>query len=146
MLVSFCSIVINFGVAMFAVSVLNLGHAGLALSTSSVAIFSSIALFVIMRNRIGGIYGRNLWRTFSRVTVASVIMAAAVWAASYAVHAQLGRSAWAQLGVLAVALPLGIAILYFACRALGVQELDAAIGALAGPLRRRIPFLRRGGA
>jgi putative peptidoglycan lipid II flippase len=143
MLVSFCSIVINLAVAMFSVSVLGLGHAGLALSTSSVAIFSSIALFVIMRKRIGGIYGRNLWRTFSRVTVASAVMAAAVWVASYVVHGQLGRSAWAQLGVLALALPLGLGILYFACRALGVPELDAAVGALAGPLRRRIPFLRR---
>jgi putative peptidoglycan lipid II flippase len=143
MLVSFCSIVINFAVAMFSVSVLGLGHAGLALSTSSVAIFSSISLFVIMRKRIGGIYGRNLWRTFSRVTVASAVMAAAVWAVSHALHARLGRSDWAQLGVLAVALPVGLAILYFSCRALGVSELDAAISALAGPLRRRLPFLRR---
>ena len=44
--------------------VAGLGHEGLALSTSAVAIFSSVALFLVMRNRVGGIYGRNLWRTF----------------------------------------------------------------------------------
>jgi putative peptidoglycan lipid II flippase len=143
MMVSLCSIVINFAVAMFSVTVLNMGHAGLALSTSSVAIFSSVALFIIMKNRIGGIHGRNLWRSFTRVTGASAIMALAIGAASYAVHARLGRSAWAQFAVLLVAIPLGMAVLYAACRALGVPELDAAVRAVAGPLRRRIPFLRR---
>ena len=56
---------------------------------------------------------------------------------------ELGRSAWAQLAVLGVAIPLGILVLYLACRALGVPELDSAMKAVAGPLRRRIPFLRR---
>jgi hypothetical protein len=69
-------------------------------------------------------------------------MGATVWGASYALHARLGRSAWDQLAVLAVTIPLGIVVLYFCCRALGVPELDAAIGAVAGPLRRRIPLLR----
>jgi hypothetical protein len=73
-------------------------------------------------------------------------MAAAVQGASYGLHARLGDSAWAQLAVLAVALPVGLVVLYYACRILGVPELDAAIGALAGPLRRRIRFLRANSA
>lgn len=142
MTVSFCSIAINFAVAVTAVSVFHLGHAGLALSTSSVAIFSSIALFVIMRKRIGGIYGRNLWRSFVRIMLASLAMAAVVWAVSTGVHRWLGWASSAYLADLALSIPAGLAVLYLACRALGVPELDDAVKALAGPLRRRIPFLR----
>ena len=35
-----------------------------------------IALFILMRNRVGGIYGRNLWSTFLRVSAASALMGA----------------------------------------------------------------------
>jgi hypothetical protein len=43
---------------------------------------------------------------------------------------------------LGVSIPLGIAVLYAACRVLRISELDLAVNALAGPLRRRVPFLR----
>jgi putative peptidoglycan lipid II flippase len=142
MIVSVLSIAINFGVAVTAVTALQLGHAGLALSTSCVAVFSAVALFLIMRNRIGGIYGRNLWSSFLRVTLASLAMAAVVWPLNYGMHRALGHSKMAQIATLAIAIPVGVVVLYAACRALRVPELEAAIGALAGPLRRRIRFLR----
>jgi putative peptidoglycan lipid II flippase len=91
-----------------------------------------------MRNRIGGIYGRNLWRSFSRVTLASVAMGAVAWGSSHFIRSTLGLSKRAQLLDLAVTIPLGIAVLWFACRALGVSELETAVNALAGPLRRRL--------
>ena len=138
MTVSLVSVVINFVVALGAVQFAGFGHAGLALSTSTVAIFSSVTLFVIMRNRIGGIYGRNLWRSFSRVTLASAAMGAVVWGSSHFIRTTLGASKTAQLLDLAVTIPLGMAVLWFVCRALGVSELETAINALAGPLRRRL--------
>lgn len=142
MIISMLSIAINFGVAVTAVTVLGLGHAGLALSTSCVAVFSALTLFVIMRGRIGGIYGRNLWSSFVRVAAASAAMAAVIWPVNYGVHLALGQSKIAHMVAVAVTIPLGVAVLYAACRALRVPELESAIGALAGPLRRRIPFLR----
>ena len=66
MIISFCSIAVNFFTVLTMTRVAGFGHAGLALSTSAVAMFSCVALFLVMRKRIGGIYGRNLWRTFSR--------------------------------------------------------------------------------
>jgi putative peptidoglycan lipid II flippase len=142
MAISLSSVLINFAVAFSAVQFAGRGHAGLALSTSSVAIFSSVALFLIMRNRIGGIYGRNLWRSFMRVTLASIAMGATVWTSSHFIRATLGISKMDQLINLAVTIPLGMAVLWFACRALGIAELETAIDALAGPLRRRLPFGR----
>jgi putative peptidoglycan lipid II flippase len=145
MMVSFGSIVINLVVALSTSHYLGLGHAGIALATSAVAIFSSMTLFLIMRRRIGGIYGRKLWRSFSSVTIASAAMGAAVMLSSYAVYLALGTSKLARLTDLAVSIPVGLAVLYAACRALRVPELDMAVNALARPLGRRLGSLRRSG-
>jgi putative peptidoglycan lipid II flippase len=143
MFISMISIVVNFVTALTMIRVFGLGHAGLALSTSAVAITSSVTLFLIMRKRIGGIYGRNLWRTISRVTVASVVMGIAILASSHAVKIWLGTSKVARLTDLAISIPLGMFVVYFVSRALRVPELDMAVTAVAGPLRRRIPLPRR---
>ncbi len=60
MFVSIISIAINYATASYLLRDTTLGHAGLALSTSVVAVFGAVALFLILRKRIGGIYGRNL--------------------------------------------------------------------------------------
>jgi putative peptidoglycan lipid II flippase len=143
MMISFVSIVVNFGVAFSTVEYFGLGHAGLAMSTSTVATVSAVALLVIMRNRIGGIHGRALWASFVRVAAASALMGAVVAASDWAIHQSLGASKLAHLTDLAVSIPLGLAVLYAACRGLRVPELEAAADALAGPLRRKLPFLRR---
>lgn len=144
MLISFASIVVNFGVALTTVTVLGWGHAGLAMSTSTVATVSAVALFVILRNRIGGIYGRNLWSSFVKISIASAAMGAVVYASSYALHAAIRNHKIAAFADLAISIPVGMAVLWIACRALAVPELESAVNSLAGPLRRRLPFLRGG--
>lgn len=142
MIVSGASVAINVVTVLTMIRVLGFGHEGLALSTSAVAIFSSVALFWVIRNRIGGIYGWNLWRTFVRVSLASAVMAAAVWLSSTTVVRLFGTGKPARLLDLAVSIPLGMVVLFAACRLLRVSELDTALGAVIGPLRRRVPFLR----
>jgi len=142
MIISFCSIAVNFFTVLTMTRVAGFGHAGLALSTSAVAMFSCVALFLVMRKRIGGIYGRNLWRTFFLVSVASALMGLAVWTTNYLVTVQLGTSKLARLTDLAISIPIGILVLYTACRILGVTELDTALNGILGPLQRRLPWLR----
>jgi putative peptidoglycan lipid II flippase len=142
MIVSLSSIAINFAVAVTLIYVFGFGHASLALSTSAVAIFSAVTLFVVMRSRIGGIYGRNLWRTFSRVTVASAAMGIAVYGSSQSVRWSMGTSKLAYVVDLAVSIPVGLMVLYWGCRLLQVSELDTAFQTVLGPIRRRVPFLR----
>ena len=60
MLVSLGSIVVNFATAATMIRFAGLGHAGLALSTSAVALFGFFLLFEILRRRIGGVHGREL--------------------------------------------------------------------------------------
>jgi putative peptidoglycan lipid II flippase len=142
MTISFCSIAINVVVALTAIHVFGLGHAGIALATSAVAIFGSVTLFLVMRRRIGGIYGRNLWRSFVKVTAASILMGGVVFMSSHGIRTALGTSKAARFVDLGISIPLGLAVVYTSCRLLRVPELDTAITSLAGPLRRRIPLLR----
>jgi putative peptidoglycan lipid II flippase len=142
MYVSFASIAVNIAMVISLLNVAGLGHEGLALSTSLVAVFSSVALFIIMRNRVGGIYGRRLWSTFVRVCVASALMGVVVWAADRSIGVPLGTSKLARLVDLAITIPLGFGVLYATCRVLHVTELDDAMRGLAGPLQRVFPFLR----
>ncbi len=55
MIISVLSIVINWGAASVMVRSAGLGHAGLALSTSAVALFAFLVQFGLLRRRIGGI-------------------------------------------------------------------------------------------
>jgi putative peptidoglycan lipid II flippase len=137
MIVSLLSIVINYGAASALIHGTSLGHAGLALSTSSVALFGSVALFIILRSRIDGVHGKDLLNSASRIMGGSIAMGLAVAATSHLVQSVAGVSRLGYLLDLAISIPTGMLVLYFACRALQVPELEMATRALAGPLSRR---------
>jgi len=137
MLVSLGSIIVNFATAATMIRFAGLGHAGLALSTSVVALFGFFLLFEILRRRIGGVYGRELAGGIGKVLMASLVMAAVTALSSHEMEHWLGVSQLARLADLAVSIPLGLLIYYGVCRALGVDEVDMAIRAFTGPLSRR---------
>jgi putative peptidoglycan lipid II flippase len=138
MLISLASIVINYATSVTMIRVAHLGPAGLAMSTSVVALFGFVALFAILRGRIGGVHGRALAAGIFRVSVASAAMGAAVLVATHAMERWLGASQLARLADLAVSIPLGLGVFYGMCRLLGVSELDLAIRAFTAPIRRRL--------
>lgn len=141
MLTSVGSIAINIAAAMILLRAVHLGHAGLALSTSCVALFSFLVQFWVMRRRIGGVYGRRLRDTILKVSVASIVMAGVVLASSWSVHRLLGQSTTSRLLDLGVSISLGIVTLYAVCRWLKVDELDMAVRAVGGPLGRKLAGL-----
>ena len=138
MLVSLASILINFVTADSMIKLAGLGHAGLALSTSAVALFGFVVLFAILRRRIGGLEGRSLAAQFGKVAVASLAMAGVVAASSYLMEHHLGVSRLARLADLVLSIPLGLTIYYAVCRALGVSDIDMAVRAFTAPIRRRL--------
>jgi len=138
MLVSLASIAINFAAAETMIRLAGLGHAGLAMSTSIVALFGFVVLFEVLRRRIGGVYGRELRAGIAKVLIASLAMAVVTALSSHGMQLWLGVSQLARLADLAVSIPLGLAVFYRTCRALGVSELDMAIRAFSAPIRRRL--------
>ncbi|MBI1790248.1 MAG: murein biosynthesis integral membrane protein MurJ [Acidobacteria bacterium] len=142
MVVSLASIAVNYFAASALVAIPGLRHAGLALSTSTVALFSAAALFWTLRNRIGGIHDAALARSVGKILLASAVMGAACLASSHAVRGWLGVSRWARAADLALSLPLGLTVFYGVARWARVAELEAGARALAGPLGRRWQALR----
>ena len=88
MLVSLASILINYSVALAMVRTGTLGHAGLAIATSAVAVFGFVAQSWILRNRIGGIHGRALLRSVLQISGACAAMG---WSF---LPAELSRDGW----------------------------------------------------
>lgn len=136
MVISLTSILINFLVASTMIRLL--GHAGLALSTSAVALFAFFVQIVLLRNRIGGIHGRALLAQTGRILAASAAMAATVWLSSYGMRSWLDVTQLARIADLLVSLPLGGAVYYWSARALGLTEIDMVMRSFTGPLRRRL--------
>jgi putative peptidoglycan lipid II flippase len=142
MLISLLSIAVNYVSATLLLRDTHLGHAGLALSTSAVAIFGSILLFLILRKRIGGIYGRNLADSIWRIIAASAAMGGVVLLSSHGIQRWVGPGRLGRLVDLGVSIPIGLLVFYAACRLLRVTELDLATRALYGPIMRRLQRAR----
>jgi len=136
MWVSLVSIVVNYAAASYMVTHTQLGHAGLALATSVVALVSFVTLFGILRNKIGGIYGRDLFASSMKIGLASLMMGALVSMLNLGVERYLGDGRLASGLSLAICIPTGLMIFYGTCRMLQVPELALAAKAFAAPLRR----------
>ena len=135
MLVSVASIAINLAVAWSMVKWTGLGHAGLALATSVVALFGATMLFAILRVRIRGIHGRRLLASALKITAASAVMGAVCRAASSGIHAAAGAGKFAQLADVSISIPLGVVAFYAGARALRVRELEAVSSACYTAIR-----------
>lgn len=135
-LVSLASILINYLVAWTMTRVANLGHAGLALATSGVALFGSITLFWILRGRIGGLHGRALLRSLGKIATASLVMGGVIAVSSHMIQDWLGVGRLGRLTDLAVSIPVGVGVFYGVCRAAKVDEFELALEALSAPLSR----------
>jgi putative peptidoglycan lipid II flippase len=136
MYVSLLSIGINLGAVISLLRYTRLGHAGLALSSSAVALVGFAILFEVLRRRIGGIDGRKLAESAAKVLAASAGMGIAVAVLRDSIEAAWGISRLVRLAELGIAIPAGLVVFYALCRLLRVSELELAWNAAAGPLRR----------
>jgi putative peptidoglycan lipid II flippase len=121
MRVSVLSVLINLACNWLAVRVLGLGHGGLALSTSAVALWNSALLFVLLSRRIGGGF-LGLDAELPRIAAATIAMAAAcgIWLEL------LGSTAGFAHDLLRVGttVPLGAATFLIVGWALGLSDVD----------------------
>ncbi len=136
MLVSLGSILVNYAVAATMVGRVGMGIAGLALTTSAVALFGFLVQAVVLRRRIGGIHGRALRAQLFRIVTASAAMAVAVAACSFGVRSWLGVSQLARIADVLVSLPVGVAVYYGAAKLFGLGEIDMVVRSFTGPFRR----------
>jgi len=125
MLVSLASIAVNFAAAYSLVKWAGIGHAGLALSTAGVALFSALALLALLHRRLPGLQLRKLAASGGKITAAAALMGVASKLSSIAIHAAMGARSPAPLADVAISIPLGVAVFYAAARAWCIAELEA---------------------
>ena len=125
MWISLGSIGINYVCANVLVRWAGLGHAGLALSTSLVALFGMAVLFLLLSRRAGGLHGGRLAGTGIRIALASGVMGVTCWFSSSGIQSLGGPVKLLQLTDVAISIPLGAAVFYGAAHALRVREVEA---------------------
>lgn len=136
MYISLASIATNYYIVSTMTGATSFGHAGLALSTAVVAISGALLQFLMLRRRIGGIYGRALFSSVVKITFAAAVMSFGVWGASWVAGQWLAEGRLRYVATLGMAIPTGVALYYYTCRALKIEEMDLAVTALAQPLNR----------
>jgi putative peptidoglycan lipid II flippase len=141
--VSLISIAVNYVTATAMTQYFHLGPAGLALSTSIVALFNFTILLLLLRGRIGGVEGGALALNFAKILAAALAMAAVCWLSSTGVARALGMGFGARLADLAVSIPVGGTVFYGVCAALRVPELQDADRAIVRPLMRRLGLTKK---
>lgn len=125
MWISIGSVAINYTGARLLAQWAGLGHTGLALSTSLVALTGAALLFVLLSARTGGLEGRRLGLNAARIAASAAVMGAVVWLAGQGIHAIAATRKLAQFAETAVSIPLGAAVFYAAARIMGVAEIRA---------------------
>jgi putative peptidoglycan lipid II flippase len=138
MMASVLSIITNYLVASLAVRQFDLGHRGLALSISVVAIVNFALLFFFMRRKLNGIEGGALAATFGKVLAASILMGAVSWFVSDRMTHLLGAgSLLARMMNVGVSILAGGLVFAVAARLFRVSELDQFIGMIERRLGRK---------
>ncbi len=100
-----------------------MGAAGLALSTSMVALCNFLLLLALMRRKIGRIEVSTLLRSLARIAAASAVMATA----TYGTHRLCEANRYVDMLA-----SMTVAVLVFgaSCKVLQVTELGEALGVM----------------
>lgn len=134
MIIAVASIAVNFLASYFLrewLSHYGYGHVGVALATSLVALVNFTALFVIMRNRIERLNGRDILRSFSKIAVASSVLSAVCYASYHFLLNQFGMATFAiKLAEVLVPIALGGLAFVIVAKLLRVTELEQAFGTI----------------
>ena len=138
MLVSLVSILTNYVVATVTVEYLRIGHRGLALSISVVAIVNFLLLLFFMRAKLGGIEGWRMLSTLSRVLLASMVMGGACWQTSRQLDEWFGMTNFiGRLINVGGAITIGLLVFAASARLFRLEELTRLTGAIRSRFGRR---------
>ena len=138
MLVSLVSIAINYLVAWWTVDVWQIGHRGLALSISVVAIVNFLLLLIAMRRRLGAIEGGRLLSTFWRVLFASAVMGGVCLLACQGLSRRVGQDTLlSRLVLVGGSIGSGLLVFLSMARLLRLEEMATLSAGLRRRLQRR---------
>lgn len=113
------------------------GHVGVALATSTVAILNFFALTFLMRKRISGLNGREVFIAFLKIVAAAAVMSAVCYASYYFLTNSLGEKTFVVKLIEAfVPIALGGIAFVAAAKILRVDEINKLFDTLKRKLGR----------
>ena len=114
------------------------GHVGVSLATSTVALVNFFALALIMRKRISRLNGREIFSSFVKIAVASLLMSAVCYASYYLLSGFLGTKTL-LVKIIEVFIPIGLGgiAFVFAAKIFGIKELNQVFQGVMRKLRRK---------
>ena len=127
MLISLLSILTNLVLNWLFTFRLGLGHRGLALSVSLVAIINFLLLYIMMGRYAAGLETGVLIKTLSKIVVAGAALAGLCWLALQFLFASTSLTLWQELVDLTITIVLGIAIFFGAAYLLRVGEVHDVV-------------------
>jgi putative peptidoglycan lipid II flippase len=129
MFITLFSIAVNFALNWFFTFYLKLGHRGLALSTSMVAITNFIFLYSMMRHYAGRLETGVMIQTVLKLMCAGLALAAVCWFAStffFSAHAH--AAGWKNLFAMLITVGIGAGTYFGAAYLLRVAEVHDVVG------------------
>src|SRR5256886_3667072 len=120
MFVSLCSIVVNFCLNYYFTFYLELGHRGLALSTSLVAFTNFLMLYTMMRHYAGRLETGAMIKTLAKLLVAGALLAGICLLAQHFIFTATGATTWRKAFGLLATIAVGSAALFGAAYVLHV--------------------------
>ena len=137
MLVSLGSIAVNFCLNWFFTFHLQLGHRGLALSTSLVAITNFLFLYVLMRRLSGRLETGLMIRTLAKLLIAGALLAAICLLAQHFIFfSNAEATSWRKIFGLVGTIAIGGGAFFGAAYLLHVAELRDVVTLVRGRFRR----------
>ncbi len=136
MFVSLFSIGLNFGLNWFFTWNLGLGHRGLALSTSLVAITNFLLLYAMMRRYAGRLETRIMLVALAKLLVAGALLAAICLAARHFLPFSEAGSTWERAASLLPTIGVGAGAFFGAAYLLRVAEVRDVVQLVRGRLGR----------
>ena len=132
--ISLIGIAVNLALNLANIRLFHLGHAGLALTTSCVALVNVAQLYIALRRRVDLGAFASLFSFLSRCVVAAAVCGAVAWGL-YHVAGTFTASRLLRAGALGCAIAAGGAGYFLAARLLGLEESHQAWRMIA----RRLP-------
>lgn len=137
MTVSFASIGLNLGLNYYFVFHADLGHRGLALSTTIAAVLNFAALYLLMRPAAKTLETRRFLSTLLRCALAAVPLGGVCWASLHFLPELWHGSAFLlRAALLGATITLAAAAYLAAALALRIEEVSQAVAILRRKLRR----------
>ena len=133
--VSVVSVLLNVGLNVMLVR--TMGYRGLAFGTSLAALLNAGTQLMLLRRELGGIEGRRVTVTLTKIVIASLVMAAAAWGSDvWLVQLFPDTSILTQGLRVAGSILVSLIVLALAATVLRIREFEEARDMVIGRLRR----------